>query len=61
MRTCWQPSTTVAFQTHVHTTHKHTQLLQASNLKFTSVELGEDVLAAIDQVHLNRRNPSLVD
>jgi aryl-alcohol dehydrogenase-like predicted oxidoreductase len=33
----------------------------AGNLAFTSVELGPDVLAAIDAVHLQRRNPSLVD
>jgi aryl-alcohol dehydrogenase-like predicted oxidoreductase len=33
----------------------------ASNLAFTSVALGEDVLAAIEAVHLQRRNPSLVD
>jgi hypothetical protein len=33
----------------------------AANLAFTGVELGEDVLAAIDAVHLQRRNPSLVD
>lgn len=33
----------------------------SDNLRFTSIELGEDVLAAIDAVHLQRRNPSLVD
>lgn len=33
----------------------------ADNLKFTSKSLGDDVLAAIDAVHLARRNPSLVD
>lgn len=33
----------------------------ADNLKFTGVALGGDVLAAIDAVHLARRNPSLVD
>lgn len=39
-----------------------TSLAQLSdNLRFTGVELGQDVLDAIDQVHLHRRNPSLVD
>ncbi|KAI8476265.1 MAG: NADP-dependent oxidoreductase domain-containing protein [Monoraphidium minutum] len=33
----------------------------AGNLRFTGVELGPDVLAAVDEVHLRRRNPSLVD
>lgn len=33
----------------------------ASNLAFTGVQLGEDVLGAIDAIHLQRRNPSLVD
>jgi aryl-alcohol dehydrogenase-like predicted oxidoreductase len=33
----------------------------ASNLRFTGVELGQDVLDAIEAVHLQRRNPSLVD
>lgn len=33
----------------------------SENLKFTGVELGQDVLDAIENVHQQRRNPSLVD